>query len=224
MCRWGGNGGEFEKAVDREEGTYTLDLCATKQKCQRLGVMSRGILTGEYPAMLEITEGRPSTGPFAKFGYSVVGQVTGGVGLYMNGDEGSVLLLTNRVFASCGDLKVSSGMLELAEATWLNGTNVTVEGKGILKVSKLRDGAAAFEGKHAVLRLGANTDSWQIDLPAGTMQRFAYAYDADGKLLPSGVYGREGVEGVTRNAYSDHFPENGGTIRITRHGTAMIFR
>ncbi len=220
----GGDGGYFGDAVAPVGGSFTLDLRATKQKCQRLGVMKQGVLTGQYPAMLEITEGRPSEGLFAKFGYSVVGQVTGGVGLCMNGDEGSVLLLTNQVFASCGDLMVTNGILELAEATWKNGTNVTVTGTGILKVSKLRGGVSAFDGKHAVLHLGDNDDTWTIDLPAGSVQRFAYAYDSDGKLLPSGVYGRKGAQGVTREAYSDHFPENGGTIRVTRHGTTMIFR
>ena len=219
----GGNGADFGKATALTSGTYTLDLHATTQACQRIGVMTKGTLTGAYPAMLEVTEGRLPTGNFALFGYSVVGAVTGGVGFHMRGEAAGVLLLTNRVFASCGDLKVTSGTLEFADATWRNGTNVTVAGSGTLKLGRLSRGDV-FDAGHVTLHLGAEDDSWQIDLPAGSSQRVAFAYDAEGRLLPAGVYGNSAVAGVTRTRYSAHFPVSGGTILVTHRGSSLILR
>lgn len=71
----GGNGGNVADCVAQTSGTYTLDLHGTQQKCQKLAVLTKGILTGDYPAMLEVIEGWTADGPA---GYAVDGQVTGG--------------------------------------------------------------------------------------------------------------------------------------------------
>ena len=147
----------------------------------------------------------------------VNGQVNGGVGLHQCGV--GTLTFTNHVFASCGDLEVSAGTLEFTDdATWLNGTNVTVRGSGTLKLAA----GGRFNGSIAVLHLGADADSWKIDIPAGQTQAFAYAYDADGNLLPSGDYGNAS-SGATRQRFAAHFTGN-GVIRVRRHGTQLLIR
>ena len=178
----GGDGGNAGKAKDVSSGTHTLDIHCTTQRCAYVAVRKRGILKGEYPAMLEVYEGRPNI--LSKTNYVVIGKVEGGVGFNLCGPGD--LVFTNQAFTSCGDLVVSNGRMEFASnATWLNGTNVTVTGTGTLKLAA----GARFDGKKAVLHLGADADTWQIDIPAGQTQVFSYAYDADGKLLPSGDYG-----------------------------------
>ena len=210
-----GNGASIDSCTGLATGTYTLDIHATTQRCQRLAVHPQGILTGEYPGMLEIYEGRrPATD---KPGYMVNGQVNGGVGLHQCGV--GTLTFTNHVFASCGDLEVSAGTLEFTDdATWLNGTNVTVRGSGTLKLAA----GGRFDGAKAVLHLGAETDTWKIDIPAGQTQAFAYAYDADGNLLPSGDYGNA-ASGAARQRFAAHFTGN-GVIRVRRHGTQLLIR
>ena len=210
-----GNGASIDSCTGLATGTYTLDIHATTQRCQRLAVHPQGILTGEYPGMLDIYEGRrPATD---KPGYMVNGQVNGGVGLHQCGV--GTLTFTNHVFASCGDLEVSAGTLEFTDdATWLNGTNVTVRGSGTLKLAA----GGRFNGLHAVLHLGAETDTWKIDIPAGQTQAFAYAYDADGNLLPSGDYGNA-ASGAARQRFAAHFTGN-GVIRVRRHGTQLLIR
>lgn len=210
-----GDGGSAGQAKDTTSGTQTLDLHCTTQRCAYVAVRKRGVLKGEYPAMLEVYEGRPNLS--AKANYVIIGKVEGGVGFNLCGPGD--LVFTNQAFTSCGDLVVSKGKMEFASnATWLNGTNVTVTGEGCLKLAA----GARFDGKKAVLHLGADADTWQIDIPAGQTQVFTYAYDADGKLLPSGDYGNV-ASGATRTRYADHFPNN-GIIRIRRHGTQFILR
>ena len=176
---------------------------------------TRGVLTGEYPAMLEVYEGRPDNPAKAK--YTIRGKVEGGVGFHLCG--AGTLTLTNRAFTSCGDLVVSKGVMEFAHnATWLNGTNVTVTGSGTLKINK----GARFDGKKAILHLGANGDSWAIDIPAGQTQMFDCAYDDAGNLLPGGIYGNA-ASGASRTNYAAHFPHN-GVIYVRQLGTQIIFR
>ena len=214
----GGNGGSFSEAVALSSGTFTLNLHATRQKCQRLGVMKQGILTGVYPAMLEVTEGRPDSGLFAKDGYSINGQVTGGVGLHLSG--AGTLEFKAKTFASAGDLEVSNGTMSfLAGATWRNGTNVTVRGAGTLKLAR----SDVFDGGKAVLHLGADGDAWTIDIPTGQCAAFSWAYDANGNLLPSGTYGATGTTGVTQTRYAAHVT-GGGSFRVRHHGTQILLR
>jgi len=214
LLQVGGNGSSISSCVGLATGTYTLDIHCTTQKCRKAAVLGRGILKGEYPAMLEVYEGRSGTD---KPGYAISGQVTGGVGFIMSG--ANTLAFTNGAFASCGDLEVLNGTLEFADdATWLNGTNVTVRGTGTLKLAA----GGRFSGTQAVLHLGADADTWQIDIPAGQIQAFAYAYDADGKLLPSGDYGNA-ASGAAHQRYADHFPNN-GIVRVRRHGTQLLIR
>ena len=211
----GGNGGSAGGANDIGNGTHTLDIHCTTQRCATVAVCPRGVLTGEYPAMLEVYEGRPDNP--AKANYVIRGKVEGGVGFHLCG--AGTLTLTNRAFTSCGDLVVSKGVMEFAHnATWLNGTNVTVTGSGTLKLNK----GDRFDGKKAVLHLGADADSWKIDIPAGQTQKFDAAFDATGKQLPGGFYGNA-ASGASRTRYAAHFPHN-GVVYVRQGGLQIIFR
>ncbi|MBQ6339536.1 MAG: hypothetical protein IJI36_10355 [Kiritimatiellae bacterium] len=211
----GGDGGSAGQANDISSGTHTLDIHCTTQRCAIVAVRTRGVLTGEYPAMLEVYEGRPDNPAKAK--YVVIGKVEGGVGFNLCG--AGTLTFTNRAFASCGDLVVSKGVMEFAHnATWLNGTNVTVTGSGTLKLNA----GGRFDGKKAVLHLGADADSWKIDIPAGQTQKFDAAFDATGKQLPGGFYGNA-ASGASRTRYAAHFPHN-GVVYVRQGGLQIIFR
>ena len=211
----GGNGGSAGGANDIGNGTHTLDIHCTTQRCATVAVCTRGVLTGEYPAMLEVYEGRPDNPAKAK--YVIRGKVEGGVGFHLCG--AGTLTLTNQAFTSCGDLVVSKGVMEFAHnATWLNGTNVTVTGSGTLKLNA----GDRFDGKKAVLHLGADADSWKIDIPAGQTQKFDAAFDATGKQLPGGFYGNA-ASGASRTRYAAHFPHN-GVVYVRQGGLQIIFR
>lgn len=211
----GGEGGSAGKAQDVGYGSHTLDIHCTTQRCATIAVCPRGVLKGEYPAMLEVYEGRPDNP--AKANYVIRGKVEGGVGFHLCGT--GTLTFTNQAFTSCGDLVVSKGVMEFANnATWLNGTNVTVTGSGTLKINK----GARFDGQKAVLHLGADADSWKIDIPAGQTQTFESAYDATGKQLPGGFYGNA-ASGATRTRYAAHFPHN-GVVYVRQRGLQIIFR
>ena len=205
----GGNGSDMTHAVSvTGTGTHVLDLHCTTQRCQKLGVMPRGTLTGRYPAMLEVFEGRLAADPI---GYSVVGEVTGGVGLHMCGT--GTLMLTNKTFASCGDLKVSNGVMEFAAGgSWPNGTNVTVCGTGTLKLGS----GDTFNKKHAVIRFA---ETGKIEVPAGVSQKFAEGWVDDGNgyaMLAGGrLYTAENLPAHISGA---------GSIYIAGHGVTVIIR
>ena len=205
----GGNGSDMTHAVAvTGTGTHVLDLHCTTQRCQKLGVMPRGTLTGQYPAMLEVFEGRLAADPI---GYSVVGEVTGGVGLHMCGT--GTLMLTNKTFASCGDLKVSNGVMEFAAGgSWPNGTNVTVCGTGTLKLGS----GDTFDKKHAVIRFA---ETGKIEVPAGVSQKFAEGWVDDGNgyaMLAGGrLYTAENLPAHISGA---------GSIHIAGHGVTVIIR
>lgn len=211
----GGDGGSVDSCVANNSGkSYRLDLHSTTQRCQKLAILKKGELTGEYPAMMEIFEGWLEDNP-AGYRY-VSGKITGGVGLHQCGE--GTLTVTN-VIESCGDLMVSAGTLEFAEGgTWLNGTNVAVNGNGTLRLDK----GTHFNCKNAVLHLGADDDAWQIDIPAGVSQGFAAVYDSDGNRLSAGTYGNA-ASGATFTRYASHFP-NGGKISVRPTGLVLSVR
>lgn len=215
LVQIGGYGGNASKCEPMTGGTYTLDVHGTRQRCEKLAVLPRGVLTGEYPSMVEVCNGWHDGDPE---GYRyVTGNITGGVGI-LHGGTGT-LTLTNRAFASCGDIAVTNGVLEFAaNATWLNGTNVTVSGSGTLRLAK----GGRLNGRNAVLWLGADDDPWQIDIPAGMSQTVAAAYDDAGRRISAGTYGNA-ASGAANVRYADHFP-NAGRVNVSCTGTIVSIR
>lgn len=215
LVQIGGSGGDANNCMPLSKGNYTLDVHGTRQRCEKLAVLPRGTLTGEYPAMVEVYDGWHDGNP-AGYRY-VTGNITGGVGLLHSGT--GTLTLTNRAFASCGDLAVTNGTLEFAaNATWLNGTNITVAGSGTLRLAK----GGHFSRKNAILWFGADEDAWKIDIPAGMSQTFSAAYDADGRRLSAGTYGNA-ASGATNVRYAGHFP-NAGRVNVSYTGTIVSIR
>ena len=219
LVQIGGNGASADECVALSVGTYTLDVHSTTQRCQKIAVLKQGTLTGEYPAMVEIFEGwldATDTKAADPDGYRYLGNVTGGVGLHQCGP--GTLTITNAV-SSCGDLIVSDGVIEFTTTgSWLNGTNVTVTGSGTLKLAQ----GTHFRSRTTALHLGADGDSWKIDIPAGVSHSVAALYDSEGNKLSAGVYGNAS-SGAANTRYASHFPNN-GTLNVRRSGMAVSIR
>lgn len=202
----GGYGGDSAGVVPASgSGTYYLDLHDTQQACQKLAVLPKGVLTGEYPSMMKVLEGR---GPADAGGYHIGGTVTGGVGLHMAGADDAVLFFTNKVFASCGDLKVSSGTMEfMSGASWLNGTNLVVCGTGTLKIGS----NGTFSSRHAQLELSENG---KLSIPANVTLAVTAA-TRNGVKLSAGLY--------PSGSWNDTI-SGGGSLCVVGQGTLVIFR
>ena len=113
------------------------------------------------------------------------------------------------MFESHGDIKVTNGVMEFAHnASWLNGTNVTVAGTGTLKLNS----PTTFNKEHAVIRFA---DDGKIELPSGMTQVFAEGWDGDTQLRPGTIY-------TSANLPAHVAP--GGAIRIAGGGMTLIFR
>ena len=125
-----------------------------------------------------------------------------------------MLVATNKAFASFGDVKAASGVLEFgANASWRNGTNVTVCGGATLRINR----SATF-GEHAVLR--AEGSGWTMSLGNGVHQKFAEFY-IDGQRQPNGTYG------ATGNAAAKYSLSNftgAGVIKVGKLGTTFLIR
>ena len=195
-----------------------IEFNATTQRVDSLVGYSLGTFHGAEGSLLEVTK-QVRTGfvDLLEEDFYVASEISGALSLKMSGTGD--LVLTNRAFSSTGDLEVVSGTLTLREnATWLNGSNVTVRGSGTLRL----DAGGRF-GKHVEMHLGADGDSWSIAMPNGGMQRVAALYADDGTLLPSGFYGAAGVPGVTQTRYSAHFTGT-GILKVGKLGTRILFR
>ena len=93
-------------------------------------------------------------------------------------------------------------------ASWLNGTNVTVAGTGTLKLNS----PTTFNKEHAVIRFA---DDGKIEVPSGMTQVFAQGWDGDKALSPGKTY--------TAADLPSHI-SGAGAIRIAGGGTMILFR
>ena len=113
-------------------------------------------------------------------------------------------------FSTCGDLEVSAGTLEFrSDATWLNGTNVAVNGEGRLKIGK----SGTFSGKFAELALA---DGGVFEIPSGQSQTFNY-------VTTNGIQVASGHYTSLPNGEGD-FLAGGGEIVVRRHGIVFSIR
>jgi hypothetical protein len=195
-----------------------IEFNATTQRVDSLVGYSLGTFHGAEGSLIEVTK-QVRTGfvDLLEKDFYVASEISGYLSLKMAGTGD--LVLTNRAFSSTGNLEVVSGTLTMREnATWLNGSNVTVRGTGTLRL----DAGGRF-GKHVSFHLGADGDSWTIAMPNGGSQKVAYMYDADGRPLPSGVYGAAGVADVNRTQYASHFTGT-GKILVANRGIQFILR
>lgn len=147
---------------------------------------------------------------------SFMGQINGCVSVVKNG-AGGTLTISDCAAATTGDLSVvgTGNVLTLAaDASWLNGTNVTVASTSTLKLQ----GRRQFNSKFAVLHID---DSGIVDLAEGTTQRFHEMY-VDGVKVEPGIYGSADVEGVD-HTYAAHFTGL-GRVKVGDFGAVLIVR
>jgi hypothetical protein len=116
----------------------------------------------------------------------------------------------SKAFSTCGDLEVSAGTLDfMSDASWLNGTNVAVNGEGRLKVAK----GGTFGAKFAELSLA---DGGVFEIPSGQSQIFNY-------VTTNGVQVSSGRHTSLPNGEGD-FLAGGGTIVVRRKGIVFSLR
>ena len=186
----------------------TCDLNGTTQWFNRAHG-TQGLLTSATPATLEIVPIQKTLWePAGFFGPRVEGPISIVFGP-RTGAESAVMTLTNRVFASTGDITVTNGTFVVAaNASWLNGTNVTVKGDGLLKL----EAGTAFNRDFAVIHFA---DNGRIEVPAGVTQTFAEGWDGATKLASGKRY--TAVDLPLRVTGE-------GAIRIAPFGTTLILR
>ena len=193
------------------EAGVTLDLGGTVQNLVLFGTDSNNNRSGSGGATIT---GLPGSELRIRRGY-IFHNVTNTVSLTSIGTNvNEVLVATNKAFASFGDVKAASGVLEFgANASWRNGTNVTVCGGATLRINR----SATF-GEHAVLR--AEGSGWTMSLGNGVHQKFAEFY-IDGQRQPNGTYG------ATGNAAAKYSLSNftgAGVIKVGKLGTTFLIR
>ena len=183
-----------------------FEFNTTTQRLDAVRSVHNSTLNGTYPAMCEIIEGYPAADA-GNSTFAIRGQVTGGLGFTMSGPN--VICFSNRVFESHGDIKVTDGVMEFANnASWPNGTNVTVAGTGTLKLNS----STTFNREHAIIRF---TESGKIELPQGVTQVFAQGWDGDDALTPGKIYTAANLPSRISGA---------GAIRIAGGGIMVIIR
>lgn len=191
-----------------EIGLGTLALNGTAQSVRELssaavnagGALLAGSVVGEAGAKLTVQGSSRRT--------VYVGDFGGSVSLDYAGGSGGELCISNTTVTSVGEVSVSSGALAFLDATWPNATRVYVSGTGVLKLGK----SQALGSKRASLYI---RDAGQVEIPAGTRQKFAAAYLWD---ETSGAY-----RPATREKISGHV-RGSGILRIGPEGLTLILR
>ena len=193
-----------------------LEINGTQQTLGRLrsvATANTSYLHGDYPAMIELTckvrSGATETEVVLPY---CSARVTGGLGFHLNDQDGgtNIFTLAGRDFESCGDLVVSAGTLELAnDATWLNGTNFTAKGTGVLKFGKQGQVNAGFAAIHLA-------DDGKLFIPDGVTVVVPTA-KLDNAALDRGVY--TGAEGVLKDRIL-----GGGALKVGARGMAVLIQ
>jgi hypothetical protein len=193
-----------------------VEFHSTTQRVTRLhGSASSANVTmhGDPGALLEVTGGRTDMA-YVSSGYSYKPltnrvDLTGALSFKMSATN-ETMTFYSKAFSTCGDLEVSAGTLDMrSDASWLNGTNIAVNGEGRLKIAK----SGTFTGKFAELSLA---DEGVFEVPTGKSQTFNYA-TTNGIVLPSGHYTS------LPNGEGD-FLAGGGEIVVRRHGVVFSIR
>lgn len=190
-----------------EIGLGTLALNGTVQSVRELssavnsgGAFVAGSVVGEAGAKLTVQGSAQRT--------VYVGDFGGCVSLDYAGGSGGELCISNTTVTSVGEVSVSSGTLAFTDATWPNATRVSVSGTGVLKLGK----SQALGSKRAALYI---RDAGQVEIPAGTRQKFAVAYLWDETT--------ESYRPATREQLAGHVTGS-GNLRVGSEGVMLILR
>ena len=194
--------------LPRTMGSADIFLNDTTQRVATLCGSACSTFSGRWPATIEVLKQCEAGTQLVAQNMFLASEIEGNVTIAMYGTD-NPLILTNRAFASYGDIIVGAGTMEFtADASWLNGTNVTVSGTGRLKIGQ----GATFDRKHAVIRFA---DSGKIEIPEGVMQTFYEGWIGDTPLRQGMTY--------TAAELPEHIT-GAGAIHIARHGTYLMFR
>jgi hypothetical protein len=93
------------------------------------------------------------------------------------------------------------------DASWLNGTNITVSGTGVLKLNH----GEVFNPHTSELFI---TENGKVNIPTGAVQTFLHVYVNETKLSP-GVYNQETLP---------QYVTGGGSIAVYNPGTILVIR
>lgn len=139
-----------------------------------------------------------------------------GLGLYGGGTYAINCAMTSK-----GDVDVSGGTLEfLSSGSWLNGTNLTVRGTGVLKTASSNTFAET-----TILRVDSNLGA-KIVLADGVEQKVRHMF-LDGTEMRRGLYGGASAPVPESNRLSCFDSSSTGVIRVMRcssEGMTLIFR
>ena len=196
-----------------------VELNATTQRVMRLcgiNATASSNIHGDPGSLLEVVGGWGSgrTAPHADLSatyrlFTNRVDLAGALSFKMSATN-ETMTFYSKAFSTCGDLEVSAGTLEFrSDATWLNGTNVAVNGEGRLKVAK----GGTFTGKFAELSLA---DAGVFEIPEGETQTFNYV-TTNGIQVASGHY--TSLPNGTGN-----FLAGDGEIVVRRHGIVITLQ
>ena len=183
-------------------------LCGLNEK-------STSKMQGDPGSLLEVVGGwgRGRTGPNSKLPgeyWLLTNRVdlAGALSFKMSATNETMTFYA-KAFSTCGDLEVSAGTLEFkSDATWLNGTNVAVNGEGRLKIAK----GGTFNLKSEL----ALADAGVFEIPSGESQIFNY-------VTTNGVLVSSGRHTLLPNGEGD-FLAGGGEIVVRRHGIVITLQ
>ena len=196
-----------------------VDLHATTQRVTRLCALNSyasSKMQGDPGSLLEVLGGwgKSRTAPNASLPamYWLLTNrvdIAGALSLKMSATNETMTFYA-KAFSTCGDLEVSAGTLDFkSDATWLNGTNIAVNGEGRLKIGK----TGTFTGKFAELSLA---DAGVFEVPTGKSQTFNY-------VTTNGVLVSSGRHTSLPNGEGD-FLAGGGEIVVRRHGIVITLQ
>ena len=199
------------------------DLAGTVQWCSA-ATGTKGLLTSARPATFEVVPYQWNDAKTVITTNSVLGaRIDGPVSILFGARKTfpeAMLTLTNRIFASTGDLTVTNGTLVLAkDASWANGTNVYVKTKGVLSLTA----ASNLNDKIATIWLA---DEGALAIADGIQQRVAMVlvYSDEKKEF---VRVRPGTySAAAPGALAGRFAASSGTgtLLVRGGGTMVVFR
>ncbi len=189
-----------------------VEFAATTQRVTRLhgNASSANVkMHGDPGALLEVVGGRNNMEWATYKMLTNRVDLTGALSFRLSATN-ETMTFYSKAFSTCGDLEVSAGTLDFrSDASWLNGTNIAVNGEGRLKIGK----SNTFNKDFAELSLA---DAGVFEVPTGKSQTFNYA-TTNGIVLPSGHYTS------LPNGEGD-FLAGGGEIVVRRHGVVFSIR
>ena len=175
------------------------------------GYACNGSVTSTDPAQLIVSSlGSPSLAS----GTNSVIYFTGAAGLALAATNDNIVAGIGRDMGSSGPVGVSRGTLDFTpQGTWLNSTNVTVGGTGVLRLA-----AERTFSKKADWTI-TTTEGAKLVLGDGVSE-VAHQVTVNGETLAPGVYGSLASDAPHKVAWI----EGNGTLRARAGGIVLIVR